>query len=191
MQLPHYPIWANWKKPDTDPPTLTPLFTPLLSNEQRGRLEKIVAENAKASLAYAIGIGHRFEPGEPVILTDPESACTYAIEVIKARWPEAEHIISTTGKTSYRYFEAQSTRDEVSPEIHESIERFLLKQKGHKKIAQYAMMLGGPLPQNLHNKMILQGNKGYAKFLKKKEAACIRYLNSLNHRQIKDLLARL
>lgn len=162
----------------------------VLSEEQNEKLERLIAESSKASLAYAIHRGQRFKLGEPAILTDPEIARRYATEVIRGRWPEAEDVISKSGKASYKYFKSMYVGCDVSPKIHASIERILLKQKDSNRILCYAQYLGGRLPEKLHNRMILEGDQEYIKLVEEREQDCLRYLKTLSAEQIKELLTK-
>lgn len=161
-----------------------------MSASQKEKLERLIAENPVTSLAYAIENGQRFKLGEPAILTDPILACRYAVEVIEGRWPEAEDIISRSGKASYEYFESSCVGHDVSPKIHKSIERILMKQKNSGRILSYAKYLGGRLPEGLHNRLILEGNQRYVGLIEAREIDCVRYLKTLNKDQLKELMSK-
>jgi len=45
-----------------------------------------------------------FPLGEPLIATNPERACWYAISILKRRWPEGERAIAEFEGTAVDYF---------------------------------------------------------------------------------------
>lgn len=78
-------------------------------NVLRKRFEKgeaSIAKNPRNYMRYAKYFGVRIPEGEELIKDDPIKAATYAIEVLKAPWPEAEPIIMSD-RAAYGKYRSQ------------------------------------------------------------------------------------
>lgn len=66
--------------------------------------EPLIMSNPVTAWTYAYNIlKRRWPEAEPYIMRDPRSAERYATCVLKARWPEAEAVIASTAETAFTY----------------------------------------------------------------------------------------
>lgn len=164
------------------------LFQSLLASEAKDQILAVIAKNAEVAYKYAWHTGKRFEIGEAEILKHPKWAAKYAIGIIKGRWPEAEDVIAESPVASWNYFIKIPDFD-VSPKIYRAIEKHLVKSDPDK-ILEFADIIGGKLPEILHNRMILEGNKEYLEHLEASEKAAIGYFRSLNSEEQKSFIEK-
>ena len=109
------------------------------SQEQQEQFKSVLKTDAKYATEYAYKYmrGLRWPEAEPVIMKDPDSAVSYAYNVIDGKWPEAEQYIVKNPLAAFEYvedaydgrvpeFEPYIMKD---PEAAYSYARFILDRK--------------------------------------------------------------
>jgi len=127
---------------------------------------------------------------EPYILKNADATFEYMKKFGFGLWPEAEEIISSDGRLSYQYFARldDMARASVSKKILDAIEKKLLALKRSDKILEYATMIGGRLPDSLHNRLIMEGNRNYVHMLETWNNNLKKYIRTLSEEERNDLV---
>jgi hypothetical protein len=174
----------------------------------RGRWEKgeaVISGCAHASLAYASGVvGGRWERGEATILTEFECAVKYAKTCVKGRWTALEDSILVWVHRNKdwdwvdpvemvtKYLKA------VGGVRWSGLESVLMEKNRAKLTYRYAVLTGGRLVPELHQKMMMFSfdnkrsvwSKRYLRFLEVFERRAIRYMQDLDSESRAELISK-
>lgn len=178
-------------------------------NVMRGRWEQAepaISQCASSSIEYATMLGQRFSEGEDAMLKMDEitQPVRYAVKVVKNRWPELERKILNFkcrwgwARKSF-YLEVNTYLTKVVGGRWLEWEQKLLHENRIFPIYQYALFLGGKLPEALHQKMVLQGfdtkkskfAKKYLRFLEKTENKLVQFFRSLAPEEREELFEKI
>jgi hypothetical protein len=120
-------------------------------------LERIISKDEFYSVDYAIHVVKgRWEPCEATISKDAYQSLRYARDAVKGRWEPGEEAISKCGASSLDYarYVIKGSWEMGEDAISSSTEYMYLYAKD---------VIGGRLPDSLHNKMVLAGSDEWTK----------------------------
>jgi hypothetical protein len=159
--------------------------------------EAEILKNPTVAAQYAVAIlGERWPEAESSIFSESASAFFYA-QRFNIQSIEVENALSGDGKICFMYLKmlydklGTDALKLVSKKVFYAAEEKLLKLKKSNKIEEYVRIIGGRLPEGLHNRLILEGNKWYVGFLKECEVNARRYLETLNSEDRNSLVAQI
>ena len=165
------------------------------------KLKEVIARSAKASFDYAtlkaVGWPKRFPEGEDAISKSSEYSYLYALDVIKGRWePGEDAIMKDSGR-------AVSYAHHFLCGRWKAAEKAIAKKRDPGHLLKYAKFIGGRLPANLHNIMMLGGFDGsqdeerskscvkqYVAFVKLKEEQMIQHLSFIGEAARQEIMRR-
>ena len=159
--------------------------------------EAEILKNPTFASQYAISvIGERWPEAESSIFSESGPAFSYA-KHFNIQSIEVENALVGDGKLCFMYLKmlhegvGADALKLVSKKVFYAAEEKLLKLKNSNKILEYVRIIGGRLPEGLHNRMILEGNKWYVGFLNECEFNARRYLKTLTPEDRNSLVAQI
>lgn len=174
----------------------------------RGRWEKgeyVISGCAHASFLYASGVvGGRWEAGEAAILTDFECAVKYAKTCVKGRWTALEDSIlgCVSRNKDWNWVDPVDLVTKYLKSVGgvrwSGLESVLMEKSRAKLTYRYAVLTGGRLVPELHQKMMmfsfdnkrLVWSKRYLRFLEVCERRAIRYMQDLDSESRAELISK-
>ena len=173
-----------------------------------GRWEKgeaVISGCASASLMYASDVvGGRWERGEDVILTEFDCAVKYAKTCVKGRWTALEDSILGWVRSN-KDWDWVDPVDMVTKYLKviggvrwSGLESVLMEKNRAKLTYRYAVLTGGRLNSELHQKMMMFSfdnkrsvwSKRYLRFLEVCERRAIRYMQDLDSESRAELISK-
>lgn len=92
-------FYSEFLIPETEP-TPKVILDSILSRPEHS---VVYAVRVHKKRAKTLKMDERFIAGEEIISTNPHTACMYAQEILKRKWPEAEEVIKTDNEAWSRY----------------------------------------------------------------------------------------
>lgn len=145
--------------------------------------------NAKYLLNYCCHLNCEINEVEKRIFNIPELSSRYAQEVKKSRWKEAEPYILKNIRIASDYVCSLNFKwDGYENKIKNKPNRIL----------EYARAIGGKLPDELHNRMMMQRitkecphAEAYFDFIQDSERSALQYLKSISDEERQELLSKI
>lgn len=163
--------------------------------------EKVISSNADCSFQYAVNvIKGRWERGEKSILENISTSVRYALEVLGGRWDlfEKNLLLGKYDKVpGYHFNDSFDKYFSLIPGRWVEWEKRLFVRNRAGLIYRYARHIGGRLPEELHQKMMMYSfdpkrsgcAKNYVKYLERCNYRAKQYIAQMTDEEFRKLVA--